>query len=40
MQCKKRALMLYAGNEDPDQPAQLCRLIRAFIACLQNHWIL
>ena len=29
---RKRALMLKAGNEDPDQTAHLRSLIRAFVA--------
>ena len=36
----KRALMQFAGNAGPDQPAHSRRLIRAFVARLQNQWIL
>ena len=32
----KRFLIAYAGNEGPDQPADLRILIRAFIVILQN----
>ena len=32
--------MQFANNTGLDQPAHLCRLIRAFVALLQNHWIL
>ena len=38
--CMKMALMLFADNTGPDQPVHLHRLIRAFVACLQNQWIL
>ena len=40
LQCNKMTLMSYVGNEDPDQPAHLCILTRAFIACSQNQWIM
>ena len=36
----KVALTSCAGNEDPDQTAHLRSLIWAFIARLQNQWIL
>ena len=32
--------MLFADNTGPDQPVQDHRLIRAFVVCLQNQWIL
>ena len=28
--------MQFADNAGPDQPAQMCRLILAFIVCIQN----
>ena len=31
--------MAHAGNERPDQPARMCRLIRAFVARLHVNWI-
>ena len=39
-QCMKRALINFADNAGPDQPAHMRRLIKAFIARLQNQWIL
>ena len=36
----KKALMRSADYTGPDQPAHLCRLIRAFVVRLQNQWIL
>ena len=32
--------MEFADNVGPDQPARMRRLIRAFVARLQNQWIL
>ena len=31
---------MYASNEGPGQPMYLLRLIRAFLVCLQNQWLL
>ena len=39
-QRKKRALMHFADDTGPDQPAHERRLIRNFVARLQNRWIL
>ena len=39
-QCMKRALMQIKDNTGPDQPVHLHRLIRVFVARLQNQWIL
>ena len=36
----KKALMQFGDNAGPDQPAHLQRLIRAFIASIQNQWVL
>ena len=36
----KRAVMRFMDNADPDQPAHLRRLIRVFVARLQNQLIL
>ena len=35
----KRAIMPFAGNAGPDQPARTRRLIRAFVVRLQNQYI-
>ena len=37
---KKWELMKFADNAGQDQPAHLRRLIRAFVARIQNQWIL
>ena len=39
-QCTKRALMQLTDNVGPDEPMHRLRLIRDFIACLQNALIL
>ena len=39
-QFTKRALMQFADDTGPDQPAHLRRLIWAFVVRLQNQWIL
>ena len=36
----KMALMQFADNSGPNQPAHLCRLIWAFVVRLQNQWLL
>ena len=36
----KKALMQFGDNAGPDQPAHLQRLVRAFIASIQNQWVL
>ena len=40
VQGTKRALMQFAVNAGPDQPAQMRRLIRDLVDRLQNQWIL
>ena len=40
VQCTKIALLQFADNVGPDQPAQMRRLIWAFIAHFWNQWIL
>ena len=38
-QLSRRALMQFADNAGPDQPAHSRRLIRTFVVRLQNQWI-
>ena len=39
VQCTKR-IMQFADNIGPDQSAHMRRLIRTYVVCLQNQWIL
>ena len=40
MQQTKETLVQFTDTTGPDQPVHSARLIRAFVICLQNQWLL